>query len=71
MIGECEQAWKLREAIAFAAQTTRHVLVLGERGVGKELAARAVHGLSARRDKSMMRSKLSRRMVGSSVMASP
>ena len=49
MIGESEIAWRLRESIAFAAQTTRHVLVLGESGVGKELAARAVHGLSARR----------------------
>jgi len=48
MIGESEVAWKVREAIAFAASTSRHVLVLGESGVGKELAARAVHGLSAR-----------------------
>ena len=54
MIGESEIAWKLREAIAFAAQTTRHVLVLGESGVGKELAARAVHGLSARRDRRLI-----------------
>ena len=48
MIGESEPAWKLREAIAFASSTSRHVLVLGESGVGKELAARAVHGLSPR-----------------------
>ena len=54
MIGESETAWKLREAIAFAAQTTRHVLVLGESGVGKELAARAVHGLSARRGRPLI-----------------
>jgi DNA-binding NtrC family response regulator len=51
MIGESEPAWRLREAIAFAASTSRHVLVLGESGVGKELAARAVHGLSNRRDR--------------------
>jgi two-component system nitrogen regulation response regulator GlnG/two-component system response regulator HydG len=51
MIGESEAAWKLREAIAFAASTSRHVLVLGDSGVGKELAARAVHGLSARADR--------------------
>jgi DNA-binding NtrC family response regulator len=50
MIGESEAAWRLRDAIAFAAATTRHVLVLGESGAGKELAARAVHGLSERRN---------------------
>jgi DNA-binding NtrC family response regulator len=51
MIGESEIAWRLREALAFAASTSRHVLVLGESGVGKELAARAIHGLSSRRDR--------------------
>jgi DNA-binding NtrC family response regulator len=54
MIGESEAAWKLREAIAFAASTSRHVLILGESGVGKELAARAIHGLSARRDRTFV-----------------
>jgi two-component system nitrogen regulation response regulator GlnG/two-component system response regulator HydG len=54
MIGESEAAWRVREAIAFAASTARHVLVLGESGVGKELAARAVHGLSARRDRALV-----------------
>ncbi|MGE5183531.1 MAG: sigma 54-interacting transcriptional regulator, partial [Acidobacteriota bacterium] len=48
IVGESEIAWKLRDAIGFAASTDRHVLLLGESGVGKELAARAVHGLSAR-----------------------
>ena len=51
MIGESELAWRLRDAIAFAAATSRHVLILGESGAGKELAARAVHGLSRRRDR--------------------
>ncbi|HEU0029769.1 MAG TPA: sigma 54-interacting transcriptional regulator [Kofleriaceae bacterium] len=50
LVGESEAAWKLRDAIAFAASTDRHVLLLGESGVGKELAARAVHGLSPRRE---------------------
>jgi two-component system nitrogen regulation response regulator GlnG/two-component system response regulator HydG len=54
MIGESELAWSMREAIAFAASTDRHVLVVGESGVGKELAARAVHGLSGRRDRSFI-----------------
>jgi two-component system nitrogen regulation response regulator GlnG/two-component system response regulator HydG len=51
IVGESEAAWRLREAVAFAASTDRHVLILGESGVGKELAARAVHGLSMRRDR--------------------
>jgi DNA-binding NtrC family response regulator len=51
MIGESDVAWRLRDAIAFAASTSRHVLILGDSGVGKELAARAVHGLSSRRDR--------------------
>lgn len=51
IVGESELAWKLRDAFAFAASTTRHVVLLGESGVGKELAARAVHGLSVRRDR--------------------
>ena len=51
MIGESEPAWRVRDAVAFAASTSRHVLILGDSGVGKELAARALHGLSARRDR--------------------
>ncbi|HEY5951456.1 MAG TPA: sigma 54-interacting transcriptional regulator [Kofleriaceae bacterium] len=54
MIGESEIAWKLRESIAFAASTSKHVLVLGDSGVGKELAARAIHGLSERRDRTFI-----------------
>jgi len=54
MVGEGEGAWKLREQLAFAASTDRHVLVLGESGAGKELAARAIHGLSERRDKTFV-----------------
>jgi two-component system nitrogen regulation response regulator GlnG/two-component system response regulator HydG len=54
IVGESEAAWKLREAIVFAASTDRHVLVLGESGVGKELAARAIHGLSAQRKEKLV-----------------
>lgn len=49
MIGESEVAWRLREDLAFAAQSGEHVLLLGESGTGKELAASAVHRLSRRR----------------------
>ncbi len=48
IVGESEAAWALRDALAFAASTDRHVLLLGDSGVGKELAARTIHGLSAR-----------------------
>ncbi len=51
MIGESEVAWRLRASIAFAAATSHHVLILGDSGAGKELAARAVHGMSSRRDR--------------------
>jgi DNA-binding NtrC family response regulator len=51
MIGESDVAWRLRDVIGFAASTSRHVLILGDSGVGKELAARALHGLSSRRDR--------------------
>ncbi len=48
MLGESPSAWQLREKLAFAAQSNGHVLLWGETGTGKELAARAVHGLSGR-----------------------
>lgn len=46
--GESEAVWALRDALAFAAASDRHVLLLGATGAGKELAARAIHGTSAR-----------------------
>ena len=51
LVGESEAAWALRQAYAFAASTDRHVLVLGESGSGKELAARSIHGMSERRER--------------------
>jgi len=41
----------LRDAVARAALSTFPVLIEGESGTGKELVARAVHRLSARRDR--------------------
>ena len=49
IVGESPEAWRLRDAIGFAAASPHHVLVLGESGSGKELAAHALHALSARR----------------------
>ncbi len=48
ILGESPAVWAVREAIAFAAKTDRHALILGESGTGKELAARAIHTLSSR-----------------------
>jgi two-component system nitrogen regulation response regulator GlnG/two-component system response regulator HydG len=49
IIGESAATWQTRADAAFAAAAPGHVLVLGESGVGKELVARSVHALSARR----------------------
>lgn len=48
IVGESPAAWALRRQLDFAAKTEAHVLLWGETGSGKELAARAVHAGSAR-----------------------
>jgi two-component system nitrogen regulation response regulator GlnG/two-component system response regulator HydG len=48
IVGESPAAWAMRESIAIAARGPHHVLVQGDSGVGKELAARALHALSER-----------------------
>ena len=54
IVGESPAAWALRDALAFAAQAGHHVLVQGASGVGKELAARAIHALSPRRGRAFV-----------------
>ena len=51
LLGHSPAMAALRAAVARAAPTTFPVLVEGESGVGKELVARALHRLSARRDR--------------------
>jgi two-component system nitrogen regulation response regulator GlnG/two-component system response regulator HydG len=54
IVGESEATWRMRSELAFAGSTDRHVLLLGESGTGKELAAKAVHGYSARASKPLV-----------------
>jgi two-component system nitrogen regulation response regulator NtrX len=49
MIGDSRVMRQLREQIGMAAPTNGRVLISGENGTGKELVARHVHALSARR----------------------
>ncbi len=51
ILGDSSAIVDLRESIARAAATTFPVLIEGESGTGKELVARALHRLSARRDR--------------------
>lgn len=46
IVGESSVIWGLRERAATVANTPEHVLVLGDSGAGKELAARLIHALS-------------------------
>jgi two-component system nitrogen regulation response regulator GlnG/two-component system response regulator HydG len=49
LVGESPTLWRLRDHLAVAAAADAHVLLLGETGVGKELAAGAVHAFSPRK----------------------
>lgn len=51
LLGHSPAMVALRAAVARAAPTTFPILIEGESGVGKELVARALHRLSARRDR--------------------
>ena len=51
LLGASESMANVRKAIVRAAAAPFAVLIEGESGVGKELAARAVHHLSARRER--------------------
>ena len=49
VIGESREIEEMRASIRTVADTDATVLILGESGTGKELAAKAIHGASARR----------------------
>jgi two-component system nitrogen regulation response regulator NtrX len=50
LIGESPPIREVRRQIAIAAPTQGRVLIYGENGSGKELVARAIHRMSARKD---------------------
>jgi two-component system nitrogen regulation response regulator NtrX len=52
--GESQVMRAMREQIALAAPTMGRVLIHGENGSGKELAARAIHALSARAERAFV-----------------
>ncbi len=51
IVGQSQQIKKLLEFVKKAAITDANVLLLGETGVGKELAARIIHSYGKRKDK--------------------
>jgi hypothetical protein len=63
LIGSSPQIKELRKFIKMAARSDASVLLLGETGVGKEVAARKIHLLSRRRSKPFLKRDLDRATV--------
>jgi formate hydrogenlyase transcriptional activator len=55
IIGKSPAIQKVLEEVAIVAPTDSTVLLHGETGTGKELIARAIHSLSARRERAFVR----------------
>jgi PAS domain S-box-containing protein len=55
IVGQSPALQKVLSQIATVAPTEANVLILGESGTGKELVARAIHDLSARKERSLVR----------------
>ncbi len=55
IIGTSPAVARVTQAIKTVAQTVAHVLITGESGTGKELVARAVHRLSQRRHRPLIK----------------
>jgi len=55
IVGHSLALQKVLAQIATVAGTEANVLILGESGTGKELVARAIHDLSARKDRPLVR----------------
>jgi len=55
LIGDSRALGRVREQIAQVAATDSTVLIQGETGTGKELVARAIHDLGARRERPLVK----------------
>jgi transcriptional regulator with GAF, ATPase, and Fis domain len=55
ILGRSPVLRKVLDQIAVVAPTPANVLILGESGTGKELVARAIHEMSSRREKPLVR----------------
>lgn len=55
MVGSSPRFQELADRIRLVASTTATVLIQGETGTGKELVARAIHDLSGRRDRPLVK----------------
>jgi formate hydrogenlyase transcriptional activator len=55
IVGDSSPFKRVLDEVATVAPTDASVLVLGETGTGKELIARAIHDLSARRDRTFVK----------------
>lgn len=59
IVGESPSIWRLREEFAILARTDFHILILGESGSGKELAAQAIHRMSSRANEKLIADNVS------------
>jgi two-component system nitrogen regulation response regulator NtrX len=55
MLGDSDPMQRLQEEIRKAGSSQARILILGENGTGKELAARAIHAISPRASKPFVR----------------
>jgi PAS domain S-box-containing protein len=55
MVGDSPRFLELLDKIRLVANTSATVLITGETGTGKELVARAIHNLSPRRDRPLVK----------------
>src|SRR5262252_10222826 len=55
IVGESPALKRILEQLKTAAATDSTILVLGETGTGKELIARAIHNLSSRRERTLVK----------------
>ncbi len=55
IVGRCSALKEIRRLVEQVAPTNATVLILGETGTGKELIARAIHRLSGRKERALVK----------------